>query len=186
MESAILNRADRLSARGATTGTVEPAEPAGCPPLTAPAEAADATVASAGPLLWVHRSSGTNKATGATAALEAQVAGLREVCHLLRQQLDEARHDCERWRSQAEAMQRLITETDARRHDEGHQHARRRSEAAPESEVAQELEVAPDLVTGTGEDQRPWWRRTAGRAALQLITLLGCIALMLTIIANLK
>ena len=84
------------------------------------------------------------------------------------------------------------TDTDARRHDEARERARRRSEAAPEpevaqaSEVAQESAAAEELVTGTGEDQRPWWRRTAGRAAVQLITLLGCIALMLTIIANLK
>src|SRR5262249_56287254 len=76
---------------------------------------------------------GAGDAIGATAALEAQVAGLREVCDLLRKQLDEARQDRERWRLQAEAMQRLITDTDHRRQiDEGREErAQRRAEAAP-------------------------------------------------------
>jgi hypothetical protein len=53
-------------------------------------------------------SGATPDATGATAVLEAQVAGLREIGDLLRRQLDEAREDRDRWRSQAEASQRLI------------------------------------------------------------------------------
>ena len=42
--------------------------------------------------------------TGATVALEAQIAGLREVGELLRRQLDDVREDRDRWRRQAERL----------------------------------------------------------------------------------
>ena len=42
--------------------------------------------------------------TGATVALEAQIAGLREVGELLRRQLDDVREDRDRWRGQAERL----------------------------------------------------------------------------------
>jgi len=56
------------------------------------------------------------------------------------------REDRERWRSQAEGAQRLIT--------------------------------------GPRQDPRPWWRRIAGREDVKLIALLGCILVMLAIIAD--
>jgi hypothetical protein len=166
--------ADRLSAIRTTTSSIEPAEPAPGDPLKAPAEATDATIAAAGPLLWVHRTSGTRDATAATAALEAQVAGLRDVCDLLRRQLDEVREDRERWRLQAEAVQRLITDTDHRRQfDKVRKHREQwRSEAAQRP------------ITGFGQHHRPWWCAIAGREAVKLITLLGGIMLMLAIIAD--
>ena len=47
----------------------------------------------------------TVTATGPTAvALEAQIAGLREVGELLRRQLDDVREDRDRWRGQAERL----------------------------------------------------------------------------------
>jgi hypothetical protein len=49
---------------------------------------------------------------GATAnetALEAQVAALRDVSELLRQQLDDVRTDRDAWRDQAQSAQRLLT-----------------------------------------------------------------------------
>jgi hypothetical protein len=48
---------------------------------------------------------------GATAnetALEAQIAALRDVSELLRQQLDDVRNDRDHWRAQAEALPRLL------------------------------------------------------------------------------
>ena len=48
---------------------------------------------------------------GATAnetALEAQIAALRDVSELLRQQLDDVRADRDAWRDQAQAGQRLL------------------------------------------------------------------------------
>jgi hypothetical protein len=39
-----------------------------------------------------------------TAALEAQISGLRQVAELLRQQVDDLREDRERWRLQAERL----------------------------------------------------------------------------------
>ena len=50
----------------------------------------------------------------ATAVLEAQIAGLREVSDLLRHQLDDLREDRDRWRVQAEAAQRQLTGHDSR------------------------------------------------------------------------
>ncbi len=53
--------------------------------------------------------------TVATAAFEAQIAGLREVGALLRTELADAKDDRDRWRSQAEATQRLLSDATARR-----------------------------------------------------------------------
>jgi excisionase family DNA binding protein len=112
-------KAGRLSATRTPMGNyeIDPAELARCYPFKAPT-ATDATLAATGPLLWVHRTGESRDATGATAALEARVAGLREIGDLLRRQLDEVREDRERWRSQAEAVQRLITQSDHRPLDE--------------------------------------------------------------------
>jgi excisionase family DNA binding protein len=155
-------KAGRLSATRTTIGTyeIDPAELARCYPFkaaTETTEATDATVAATGPVLWVHRTGATPEATGATAAMEAQIAGMREIGDLLRRQLDEVREDRERWRSQAEAVQRLIT---------GPEERNRR----PQTEAAR--------------DHRPWWRQLAGPEGLKLIILLGCILLMLGIIAD--
>jgi excisionase family DNA binding protein len=156
-------KAGRLSATRTTTGSyeIDPAELARCYPFKAATESAedtDATVAATGPVLWVHRTGEKPEATGATVALEAQVAGLREIGDLLRRQLDEVREDRERWRSQAEAVQRLITGSNER--------DRSRSQ------------------TEAGRDHRPWWRQFAGLEVIKLITLLACILLMLGIIAD--
>src|SRR5262245_50312139 len=108
----------RLSATRTPVGSydIDPAELARCYAFKAPTEATDATVAATGPHLWVHRTDATRDATGATEGLEAQVARLREIGDLFRRQLDEVREDRERWRSQAEAVRRLlITDTDHRR-----------------------------------------------------------------------
>jgi excisionase family DNA binding protein len=153
-------KAGRLSAARTAIGSyeIDPAELARCYPFKAAAEATDATVAATGPVLWVHRTGAKPEATGATAALETQIAGLREIGDLLRRQLDEVREDRERWRSQAEAVQRLITGPEER--------DRRRSQ------------------TEAGQDRRPWWHRFAGLEGLKLITLLGSILLMVAIIAD--
>jgi len=50
----------------------------------------------------------------ATAVLEAQIAGLREVSDLLHHQLDDLREDRHRWRVQVEAAQRQLTGHDSR------------------------------------------------------------------------
>jgi len=64
-----------------------------------PAPAAD-TVKATGPTEPLA----TPISTGATLALEAQIAGLREVGELLRRQLDDVREDRDRWRGQAERL----------------------------------------------------------------------------------
>src|SRR5262245_18354984 len=167
---------DALSATQTTTGSDEgdPAEPARGHALKDPAATTDATVAAAGPLLWVHRTSGSRDATAATAALEAQVAGLREVCDLLRGQLAEVRQDRDLWRTQARAAQRLITDTD---------HGRQ-SEKVREDREQCPSQAARLPITGPGPDLRPWWRRFAGRDDVKLITLVGSIVLMIAIIAD--
>jgi hypothetical protein len=63
-----------------------------------PAPAADTTVKATGPTEPLA----TPISTGA--ALEAQIAGLREVGELLRRQLDDVREDRDRWRGQAERL----------------------------------------------------------------------------------
>jgi hypothetical protein len=40
---------------------------------------------------------------------QREITGLREVSDLLRRQLDDVREDRDRWRSQAEPAQRLLT-----------------------------------------------------------------------------
>jgi excisionase family DNA binding protein len=133
-------KAGRLSATRTAIGSyeIDPAELSRCYPFKATTEATeapDATVAATGPVLWVQRTGAKPEATGATAALETQIAGLREIGDLLRRQLDEVREDRERWRSQAEAVQRLITSSEERT---------RRSQ------------------TDAGRDHRPWWHQFAG------------------------
>jgi excisionase family DNA binding protein len=66
---------------------------------------------------------------GATAVLEAQIAGLRETAELLRRQLDDVRADRDEWRSMAQATTRLLPK--------------------PEPEVAPPAPKA----------KRRWWRR---------------------------
>jgi len=65
-----------------------------------PAPAADTTVKATG----LTASPATPTTTGATVALEVQIAGLREVGELLRRQLDDVREDRDRWRGQAEQL----------------------------------------------------------------------------------
>ena len=65
-----------------------------------PAPAADTTVKATGPTA----PPATPITTGAIVALEAQIAGLREVGELLRRQLDDVREDRDRWRGQAERL----------------------------------------------------------------------------------
>ena len=127
-----------------------------------------------GPVLWVHRTSGTPEATVAAAALEAQIVGLREISNLLQRQLDEVREDRERWRSQAEAVQRLIT---------GPQE---RNRSRSQTEASERLITDPEerSQTQAGQDRRPWWRHFAGLEGLKLVALLGSILLMLGIIAD--
>ena len=62
-----------------------------------------ATVAATGDM--AHRAT-----ADATAALEAEVAGLREVGALLRAEVADLKEDRDRWRTQAEASQRLLTD----------------------------------------------------------------------------
>jgi hypothetical protein len=45
-------------------------------------------------------------------ALQAQIAGLREVAELLRRQLEDVRADRDAWREQAQAGQRLLAPAD--------------------------------------------------------------------------
>jgi hypothetical protein len=102
-------KAGRLSATRATTGTyeIDPAELARCYPFQAPTEATGATVAATGPV--------TVPARPPTRLARRQFwkrrsPGCGEIGDLLRRQLDEIREDRDRWRSQAEATQRLITD----------------------------------------------------------------------------
>src|SRR5262249_29142222 len=102
-------------------------------------------------------------------------ARLREIGDLFRRQLDEVREDRERWRSQAEAVRRLlITDTEHRRPPvdarEDREQWRSQSERRP--------------ITGNGQDHRPWWRRIAGRGDVKLITVLGSIWVMVAIIGK--
>jgi hypothetical protein len=45
----------------------------------------------------------------AVALLEAQIASLKDVAALMREQLEDVRNDRDAWRSQAEGNQRLLT-----------------------------------------------------------------------------
>ena len=91
-----LGEAARLQGLGKTT-LGRAIELARVYPFPAPTVAADTTVTATGPIA-------TPISTGATVALEAQIAGLREVGELLRRQLDDVREDRDRWRGQAERL----------------------------------------------------------------------------------
>ena len=90
-----LGEAARLPGLGKTT-LARAIELARVYPFPAPTVAADTTVTATGPP--------PPTTTGATVALEAQIAGLREVGELLRRQLDDVREDRDRWRRQAERL----------------------------------------------------------------------------------
>ena len=94
-----LGEAARLPGLGKTT-LARAIELARVYPFPAPTVAADATVTATGPTALPA----TPTTTGATVALEAQIAGLREVGELLRRQLDDVREDRDRWRRQAERL----------------------------------------------------------------------------------
>ena len=91
-----LGEAARLPGLGKTT-LARAIELARVYPFPAPTVAADTTVTATDPIA-------TPISTGATVALEAQIAGLREVGELLRRQLDDVREDRDRWRGQAERL----------------------------------------------------------------------------------
>ena len=94
-----LGEAARLPGLGKTT-LARAIELARVYPFPAPKVAADTTVTATGPTEPLA----TPISTGATLALEAQIAGLREVGELLRRQLDDVREDRDRWRRQAERL----------------------------------------------------------------------------------
>ena len=94
-----LGEAARLPGLGKTT-LARVIELARVYPFPAPTVAADTTVTATGPTEPLA----TPISTGATVALEAQIAGLREVGELLRRQLDDVREDRDRWRGQAERL----------------------------------------------------------------------------------
>lgn len=113
-------KAGRLSATRTPVGNyeIDPSELARVYPFKPPTEVPGETVAATS-LLARHTT------PDATAVLEAQIAGLREVSDLLRRQLDDTRGDLrrqlddvredrDRWRAQAEAAQRLIAGHDHR------------------------------------------------------------------------
>jgi hypothetical protein len=93
-----LGEAARLPGLGKTT-LARAIELARVYPFPAPTVAADTTVTATG-----TAPPATPTTTGATVALEAQIAGLREVGELLRRQLDDVREDRDRWRRQAERL----------------------------------------------------------------------------------
>jgi predicted DNA-binding protein (UPF0251 family) len=53
--------------------------------------------------------------TGLVPALEAQISALKEVSGLLKEQLEDTRHDRDAWRTQAESNQRLLVDARPRR-----------------------------------------------------------------------
>jgi excisionase family DNA binding protein len=95
-------KSGRLSATRLDGGSyqIDPAELSRVYPFPAPAEATGATVAATGPAV--------GDATPATPPPDAEIAGLREVAALLREQLVDVKQDRDAWRSQAEANQRLL------------------------------------------------------------------------------
>ena len=97
MAMVTLGEAARLPGLGKTT-LARAIELARVYPFPAPTVAADTTVTATGPTEPLA----TPISTGA--ALEAQIAGLREVGELLRRQLDDVREDRDRWRRQAERL----------------------------------------------------------------------------------
>ena len=99
MAMVTLGEAARLPGLGKTT-LARAIELARVYPFPAPTVAADTTVTATGPTEPLA----APISTGATLALEAQIAGLREVGELLRRQLDDVREDRDRWRRQAERL----------------------------------------------------------------------------------
>ena len=99
-------KAGRLSATRTDLGSyeIDPAELARVYPFPAPTVAAGATVAATSPLVHHATPNATGETPSVTVALEAQIAGLREVGELLRRQLDDVREDRDRWRGQAERL----------------------------------------------------------------------------------
>ena len=97
MAMVTLGEAARLPGLGKTT-LARAIELARVYPFPAPTVAAD--IKATGPTEPLA----TPISTGATFALEAQIAGLREVGELLRRQLDDVREDRDRWRRQAERL----------------------------------------------------------------------------------
>jgi excisionase family DNA binding protein len=93
-------RSGRLAATRTDTGSylIEICELERLYPLRAPGEATGATEDATGDA--VHQA--TIKAT--TAALAGEVAALREMLAMMREQLDDTRHDRDRWRDQAERL----------------------------------------------------------------------------------
>ena len=98
--------AGRLSATKTEAGTyeIDTAELAGVYPLVAHGDAAGATGAAARPTARQAALEATN------AALAAEVAGLRQVETLLRDQLADTKTDRDRWRDVAETAQRQLTD----------------------------------------------------------------------------
>jgi hypothetical protein len=96
-------KAGRLSATRRDDGgyQIDVAELERVYPLRAPAEAADGTGAAPG--LAAHQA--TDHAT--SAALAAEVAALREMLTMMREQAAELRHDRDEWRDQAQRFAAL-------------------------------------------------------------------------------
>lgn len=99
-------KSGRLSATRTDTGSyqIDPAELSRVYPFPAPTAATDATGAATGRAVRDATPNATGGTPDATAVLEAQIAGLREVGELLRRQLGDAREDRDRWRGQAERL----------------------------------------------------------------------------------
>ena len=95
-------KSGRLSATRVDGGgyQIDPAELSRVYPFVAPQEATGATAAT-GPAV---------RDATPDATLDAEIAGLREVAALLRDQLADVKQDRDAWRSQAEANQRLLTD----------------------------------------------------------------------------
>jgi hypothetical protein len=90
-------KAGRLSASRTDTGSyeIDPAELHRVYPFKPPTDTTGETVAATG---------GPEHHATPNATLEVQIAGLKEVGELLRQQLDDIRTDRDCWRSQAERL----------------------------------------------------------------------------------
>ena len=100
MAMVTLGETARLPGLGKTT-LARAIELARVYPFPAPTVAADTTVTATGPTATTLA---TPTTTGVTAALEAQITGLREVGELLQRQLDDVPEDRDRWRGQAERL----------------------------------------------------------------------------------
>ena len=94
-------KSGRLSASRRDDGSyeIDPAELSRVYPFKPAEEASSETVAATSLVVQDE-----------TLALEAEIAGLKNVAELLREQLDETRRDRDAWRHQAEASQRLLSD----------------------------------------------------------------------------